>query len=267
MIRPKRLPVPNLCLVTGAANGIGLAFSRQLVTAGSKVVAMDIDVVALTALAEEYPEYIISLNADLSNPDHVAKILDQLAEICVEHGAFQIAVMNAAISATGPFEKLDATSQSKIIELNTITPLIMSSQMVARGFMDKGSAMIFMSSLSHKTGYPGAATYAASKDALAIYAKSVRAEFARHNVHVMSVFPGPVNTQMASRHAPEGSTEKGRMDPDKLAKQILLEAHRGNDELYPGALVKLTAFAGTVFPRTLTQLMRKIIFERLPTPE
>ena len=68
-----------------------------------------------------------------------------------------------------------------------------------------GGTVIFVSSLSHRTGYPGAASYAASKGAIAVYAGSIRKPFRRAlGVHVACAFPGPMKTE----HAAAGSTAK-----------------------------------------------------------
>ncbi len=151
----------------------------------------------------------------------------------------------------------------KIIAVNAIGPMIMASLLIGNNAMAKGSTMVFMSSLSHQTGYPGAASYAASKDALAVYAKSVAKEFANHKVNVMRVFPRPINTNMAQRHAPKDANAKKRMPAEKVATQILNAARKGSDVLYPDNVSRLVAVASTIMPRAMTKLMRRIIFEKL----
>ena len=84
--------------------------------------------------------------------------------------------------------------------------MVICATLAARGALARGGHVVFISSLSHMTGYPGAASYAATKDAIAIYAKSIRRPFKRQlGVHVACAFPGPLRTGQAERHAPKGA--------------------------------------------------------------
>jgi short-subunit dehydrogenase len=123
--------------------------------------------------------------------------------------------------------------------------------------------IVFISSLSHATGYPGAAVYGASKDAIAVYAKSIRKPFAKLGLYVTTVFPGPVRTEHAERHAPEGAKAETRMLPDVLAVKILQAAAKNQKVLYPGLVAKLTRVLGAIAPNMMTKLMRKIIYDKL----
>ena len=251
--------IPKLSLITGAANGVGYEMARHLMSAGGRVIAIDIERPGLEELQEGFSQFCIPVIADLADPKELASLI----EIHCTDQKFEFIMLNAAISATGSFEKIPAKYHSKIVALNAISPMIMATTLIAKNAMAAGSTMVFMSSLSHQTGYPGAASYAASKDALAIYAKSVTKEFARHKVNVMRVFPGPINTNMARRHAPKDAKAEKRMPAEKVAVQILNAARKGSDVLYPDFVSQLMAGASKIMPGQMTKLMRRIIFEKL----
>lgn len=261
MNRP--FPTPKMSLVSGAANGLGLEISLQIMNAGGKVVAIDNDKIKLQHLKSKFPDLCIPVTANLAQIDDIGSLMENIAATETKHGSFNLVIFNAAISATGRFELIPDNIHQNILTLNAICPMIMASQLVQKKLMRKGSAMVFISSLSHQTGYPGAATYAASKDAIAIYAKSIRKAFAREKIHVMSVFPGPIRTRMAEQHAPKNAKAGNRMPPKKMAIRILRAASRGQPVLFSDAVARITAAISRIFPRTITKIMRKIIFDKL----
>jgi short-subunit dehydrogenase len=107
-----------------------------------------------------------------------------------------------------------------VLRVNAEAPMVIAAALLESKHMHcSGAAMVFVSSLSHFTGYPGAASYAASKDALAIYARSMRKYAASKGVTLITVaFPGPLKTDHAERHSPEGADDSKRMDPGQAAQ-------------------------------------------------
>ncbi|WP_419909838.1 SDR family NAD(P)-dependent oxidoreductase [Hoeflea sp.] len=239
-------------LVTGAAAGLGSALVQRLLSDGGSIVAID---------REDVPgsDRIVPLVADLSERGQVDGIIPQL----VAGGPYDFVVHNAGISATGPFEEIPADAYRRLLTVNTETPMVMTAALLQAGAFAQGASLLFISSLSHATGYPGGAVYAASKDALAVYAKSIRAQMKKNGVHVMTVFPGPIRTEHASRHAPGSARADQRMDPSELAGRIVAAAGRRRKVLYPGPQARIGRIAGALAPGLTTRFMRRAIFEKL----
>ncbi len=247
-------------LVTGAGAGIGRALTEALIARGCHVTTVDFRPLGWPTAAQAGS---VALHiADLSDAAAVDRLLSALGN----EPAFDIVIHNAGVSATGRFEDIPAEAHARLLRLNTETPLVLTSAMQRMGLHAPGGNLVFLSSLSHKAGYPGAASYAASKDAVAVYARSIRAPFRKAGISVTAVFPGPVRTDHAARHAPSGAREAARMEPAKLADLILAAASRNAPTLYPGPAAKLTRFAGWLAPALLTRLMRRIIFDKLDGP-
>ncbi len=245
-------------LVTGAASGLGKSLALQLLAAGHSVIGVDRDIAALNAMAADHPG-LTPVFADLSDLPLLETQLPQIAGM----GPFGLVVLNAGISATGRFEAIPATAHQKLMAVNALAPMMLSAALLRHKAFETNASLVFVASLSCFTGYPGAASYAASKDALAIYAKSIAKPFRQKGVRVTTVYPGPIRTPHAARHAPAGSGDKARMDPDKLSALILSAAGSGKRAVLPGMVAKLTAVAGSLAPRLLTGIMRKVLFEKL----
>jgi short-subunit dehydrogenase len=118
-----------------------------------------------------------------------------------------------------------------------------------------------LSSLSHYASYPGAAVYAASKDGVAHYARSLAV--ARPLAHTLTVFPGPTRTAHARRYSPDNSREAKRMPPEQVAGAMVRGVRNGRWRIIPGMGNQVLAVAGHLFPRLLEWSMKKAILEKL----
>jgi short-subunit dehydrogenase len=254
-------------LVTGAAAGLGLAVARRLVETGWHVVAVDRDEAALARLADEAKGNVSPVVADLSDQAS----LEDLDASLGGQGPFHRVVMNAGISATGKFEAIPFDRQQATIHVNLTAPMALTAALMRSDAIGAGGCLVFISSLSRYVGYPGAATYSATKEGLAVFARSLRKPLGRRKVKVLTVCPGPLDTAHATEHAPPGADASKRMKPDQAARRILAAAgnpglaglYLGGNVLVPGVAPKCAALAGRLLPGLSTWLMRKAIFEKL----
>lgn len=239
-------------LVTGAASGIGLALVERLLAEGTAVVGLD-----RSPLAPR--EGLTPLVADLADGSLRERLIARLGD----EGPCDLVIHSAGISATGRFEKIPLAAYERLVAVNVEAPIVLSATLMRERLFAPRANLVFIASLSVATGYPGAAVYAASKEAIAAYARSVRRPFGRSGVRVTTVYPGPVRTDHAARHAPPGADATRRMPPDVLAAMILDAAHAGRAALWPGRVAKLGRIAGRLAPRRVARLMRRAIFDRL----
>lgn len=246
------IPHGGRALVTGSAHGLGAAFVRQLAGQGMELVTIDRE-------AAQQPPGRMHLVCDLADRDAVDRLVLKLGEMA----PFSMVILNAGASATGRFETLPPESGEVLIRLNAETPMVLAAALAGKGMMAKPSAMLFISSLSRFTGYPGATAYAASKDALAVYARSIRKPFGRLGISVSCAYPGPLRTAHAERHAPPGADAAARMEPEEAASRILRSVAAGHHSILPGGNARLAAIAGTLLPGAATRFMRRVIYEKL----
>jgi cyclic-di-GMP-binding biofilm dispersal mediator protein len=210
-------------LVTGGGAGLGKALVEGLLDRGYLVVAVDRDAAALAAL----PDPTTRVIADLGDADCLSRLVASLDR----HMSFDIVVMNAGVNATGPFERIDPLRHTDTIAVNLVAPLALTALMLGQNLLHRGSTLVFVSSLSHRVGYPGAAVYAASKDGIAVFARSLKRPLRRLGIQILTVLPGPRDTEHARRHAPPGSDGRGRIAPARVADAIIRRIGR------PGTLI------------------------------
>lgn len=240
-------------IITGAADGIGLALARRFVGAGYRVTGIDRDAERARAVQAELGEGVRFVVADLAEEAGLRRVMAGLNVEGIDPAG--VIIHNAGINATGKFEDTPLAQQKAVVDINLVAPLKLTQALWERG--DPPATWVFVSSLSHYVSYPGAATYAATKDGLASFARSLPAR-------TLTVFPGPTRTAHAREHSPDNSREDRRMRPEQLADMIFEGVERGQKRLIPGLPNRLFATLGRLLPGLMGQAMRRTIYEKLP---
>lgn len=248
-------------VVTGAANGIGGALARRLVGAGYSVLGVDSDRAAIAAAraASAAGDDLRFAEVELADDQSIAALVRALADA----PPIDVLVHNAAISAVGPFAAAPLAAQRTVLLVNLLAPMVLTAGLLAERCLARGAAVVLVSSLSHFVSYPGASVYAASKDGLASYARSLFVAGAGHDLHCLTAYPGPTRTEHARRYAPPGASAAGRMPPEQVAEAIMRALRRRRRTVIPGAANRLAALVGRAWPGLAERTMRRLVFERL----
>lgn len=250
------------CAITGAADGIGRALALRFAAAGYGIIGIDRDAERSEHTRAELVRggaLATFLHADLANHAEVTALLERLAA----GPKIDVFIHNAGISAVGPFATSSLAQQQAVLDINLQAPLLLTAGLLRQSQLAPGGTLVYISSLSHFVSYPGAAGYAASKDGLAAYARSLAIALAPRDLHVLTVYPGPTRTAHAQRYSPDNRREHRRMPPERLAKQIFRAVLARRCALIPGAGLRLFAALGTYAPWLTAYAMRKTLFEKL----
>ncbi|MEM1303128.1 MAG: SDR family NAD(P)-dependent oxidoreductase, partial [Pseudomonadota bacterium] len=173
----------------------------------------------------------------------------------------------AGISGTGRFQDIPADHHARILAVNLTAPLQITAALLAANACAATARHVFVGSLSTFTGYPGATSYAASKDGLASFARSLNKSLPR-GMSAHCAFPGPMRTDHAARYAPDNSAETvaRRQTPEDAADLILRGVARRQRIILPGAKAKGFALAARLAPRMVEGALVKSLFSGLRTP-
>jgi hypothetical protein len=250
------------CVITGAADGIGRALAQRFAAAGYAITGVDVDAVRAAETQAELQGSGASVDfiiANLQRPADCDAILAQL------NGgqAVDVFIHNAGINAVGRFEHTDLARQQTVLDINLRAPMLLTAGLLRQGSLAPGVSLVFVASLSYFTGYPGASVYAAAKDGLAAYARSLSAGLARRNMHVLTVYPGPTRTAHARRYSPDNRREARRMPPERLANLVYQAVLTRRRALIPGVGNRVFATLAHYVPSLAEFVMRKTILERL----
>jgi cyclic-di-GMP-binding biofilm dispersal mediator protein len=250
------------CVITGGADGIGRAVAERYARAGYDVTIVDRD-------AERAGQVCVALRgmgcaatcirADLAWDEDIRAALAQLGAL----PPADLVIHSAGISAIGPFAGSDLAAQQRVLDVNLRAPQLLTAGLLRAGRVAPGGTLVFVASLSVFSSYPGAAVYAASKEGIAAYARSLRVALARQGIHVLTVYPGPTRTAHARRYSPDNRREGRRMPPERLAALIEQAVRGRHPSLVPGGANRLVALVGRLFPALMEYVMRRIILEKL----
>ena len=114
--------------------------------------------------------------------------------------------------------------------------MLLTAGALRHRLMRPSGVVVFVSSFSHFVSYPGASVYAASKDGLTSFARSLYVASAADGLHCLTVFPGPTRTYHARRFSPKGTSEERRMAPDRVAAHIVRAADKRRRSVVPGVV-------------------------------
>lgn len=194
----------RVALVTGASRGIGKAVAERLAEAGADIIVNYVtSQTAATAVAESISaggRRVVSVKADMSQPDDIASMLDFVAQ---EFGHLDILVSNAA---SGGFRLLmDATPANFEAAMNTNVRSLMLLTQSALPLMQEGShrrKIIAMSSHGSHRALPAYGLIGASKAALESLVRHLALELGNQGINVNTLLAGLVETD-STRQLPD----------------------------------------------------------------
>jgi 3-oxoacyl-[acyl-carrier protein] reductase len=192
----------RVAVVTGGAQGVGLAICERYLASGAHVVLWDIDQAKLdeatAALSKTAPGRVHSFRVELTDDAAVAAAT---AQTLAATGRIDILVNNAGITGgNGTTWELDPAVWRRTIEVNLIGPYLTCRHVVPvmrKAAGGKGYGRIVnIASVAGKEGNPNASHYSASKAGLIALTKSLGKELATHGSLVNAIAPAAAKTAM-----------------------------------------------------------------------
>ena len=194
-----RPPVPSLdgrlCLITGAASGIGRATAVAAAAAGARLVLTDVNADALAELASELGDRVsIQRALDVSDYDAVRSLAD---EVHATHGSLDVLMNIAGIATWGTVDRLTHEQWRRTVEVNLMGPIHMIECFVPEMMRARrGGQLVNVSSAAGLVGLPWHAPYSATKYGVRGVSEVLRFDLRRHRIGVTLVCPGAVNTPL-----------------------------------------------------------------------
>ena len=193
----------RVAIITGGAQGFGLAISKRIIESGGKVVIWDIDENAVeTALKEINSNDLSFKKVDVTNFEEIEKALLETEN---ELGKIDLFVNNAGI--TGMNAKVwdyPLDEWKKVIELDLNSTFYCCKAVVPHMIKNNYGRIVNIASIAGKEGNPNASAYSTAKAGVIGFTKSLGKELADKNIAVNCVTPAAAKTrifdQMTQEH-------------------------------------------------------------------
>lgn len=180
--------------VTGGSRGIGLAVTRQLLTAGYRVVAVSRTVSREFAdLREAVGDPLTFVAADLTRGDDRIMVANRLRECADLHGL----VNNAGVASAALHVAAARSDASRMWQLNVEVPMSLCQAAVKAMYRSGGRIVNITSIAAHRT-FRGLGAYTATKCALEGFSRVLAAEVGSRGITVNCVAPGFIDTDMTA---------------------------------------------------------------------
>ncbi|MFV0384009.1 SDR family oxidoreductase [Paracoccus sp. (in: a-proteobacteria)] len=209
-------------LITGAASGIGLATTRALISAGTRVVMADRDRAALDRLTAELGEGAVAQVTDLLDAESCAAMVPEaLAKV----GQIDILHCNAGTYIGGDLAETDAATIDRMLNLN-VNAVMKNVHAVIPHMTGRGTGDIIVTcSVAGHSAISWEPVYSGSKWAITCFVQTMRRQLNKHGIRVGQVSPGPVISALLADW-PEENLRKAKesgslIEPAEVADAVL----------------------------------------------
>ena len=242
-------------VLTGASGGIGLAIATALCASGAQVLAVARHRAPLEGLLERYPEQLCWIGADLTFLADRRKVLAAAEAI----GGINLLINAAGINHFAMLEQLEDSDINGMLALNITAPICLTKLLLPLLKQAPSAMVVNVGSTYGSIGYPGYATYCASKFALRGFSEALRRELADTRVGVLYVAPRATRTSMNSPAAQAlNDALKSNVDaPHTVASAVIQAIANQRRDLYLGWPERFFVRLNSLLPNLVDRGLRK----------
>ena len=212
----------KVCIVTGAASGIGQAIAERYAAEGAKVVIADLNIDAANATAalinSTKPGMAMGIGMDVTDETQVNA---GVAAVVAAWGGVDVLVSNAGIQIVHKLEDYPFADWKKMLAIHLDGAFLTSKAVLPHMYAKGSGSIIFMGSVHSKEASPLKSAYVTAKHGLIGLNKVIAKEGAAHGVRSNVICPGFVKTPLVEKQIPEQAKTLGISEAD-VVKKIML---------------------------------------------
>lgn len=217
----------KICIVTGAANGIGYSISERFLREGATVVMADLNEEILSQAQASLGGASLKIVTDVTQAPSVAALMEQTV---AQLGRIDVLVNNAGTGLAANVVDTEVEDFDRVIAVNLKGVFLGMKYVIPYMRQQGGGSIINMCSIGGLVGLYDRAAYCASKGGVATLTKAAAIDHATEGIRINAIAPGTVNTPWVQRitagmEDPEAAREKMRarqahgrlVEPDEIA--------------------------------------------------
>jgi short-subunit dehydrogenase len=243
-------------IITGASKGIGKALAFEYAKKGADLFLIARNQEELSSICNLllFLQCKSSYYAcDISNKEEFIKALNKGIDFL---SGLDIVLLNAGINLPDSFNEYSSDTLKRILEVNVFSLSYAFEFLIPYMIKRKHGTIVGFSSLADVRGFPGNASYCASKIAITRILEGARVQLEKYGINVVTVKPGFVSTQMTERikyYLPF------LLSPEQAGKIIIKNIEKDKKRIYfPAPSFIGTYIIGLLPSRLYEFLMRKL---------
>ena len=212
----------KICVVTGAASGIGKAIAERFVAGGGRVVIADLNAAAAETTAQDMNSKksgsAMAVAMDVTDEDQVNS---GIAKVIAAWGGIDVLVSNAGVQIVHRLEEFPFADWKRMLAIHLDGAFLTSKAVLPHMYAKGSGSIIFMGSVHSKEASPLKSAYVTAKHGLLGLNKVIAKEGAAHGVRSNVICPGFVKTRLVEKQIPEQAVRLGISEQD-VVKKIML---------------------------------------------
>jgi 3-hydroxybutyrate dehydrogenase len=212
----------KVCIVTGAASGIGRGIAEKFAAEGAKIAIADLNLEGAQATAKEiiaaHKGHAIGVAMDVTSEEQVNA---GVAEVVRKWGTVDVLVSNAGIQIVHPLEDYPFADWKKMLAIHLDGAFLTSKACLPHMYSQGSGSIIFMGSVHSKEASPLKSAYVTAKHGLIGLSKVISKEGGKHGVRSNVICPGFVRTPLVEKQIPEQAKALGISEEDVIKKVML----------------------------------------------
>ena len=212
----------KVCIVTGAASGIGREIALTFAREGGKVAIADLNKGQAQAVADEISGVGSAAIAVAMDVTDEAQVQRAVTDVVARYGGVDVLVSNAGIQMVHPVESFPFEDWKKMLAIHLdgafLTTRACLPHMQASG---RGGSIIYMGSVHSKEASVLKVAYVTAKHGLIGLCKTVAKEGGKYGIRANVICPGFVRTPLVDKQIPEQARELG-LTEEAVVKNVML---------------------------------------------
>ncbi len=212
----------KVCIITGAASGIGHCIAERFVAEGALVAIADLNLEAAQKAADEMtkkgPGKAIGLAMNVTDEEAVNA---GVAAVVKKWGGIDVLISNAGIQIVHKVEEFPFSEWKKLLSIHLDGAFLTSKACLPHMYKKGSGSIIFMGSVHSKEASKLKSAYVTAKHGLLGLARVIAKEGAEHGVRANVICPGFVKTPLVEKQIPEQAKSLGISEKDVIENVML----------------------------------------------
>jgi len=218
----------KVCIVTGAAQGIGQTIAQRYVQEGANVAVADLNLDKAKATAEKLsamgPGKAMAVAMNVTDEDQVNK---GVAQVVAQWKTVDVLVSNAGVQIVHPIEEFPFAEWKKLLSIHLDGAFLTTKACIPYMYKQKSGSIIYMGSVHSKEASPLKSAYVTAKHGLLGLARTIAKEGGPKGVRANVICPGFVRTPLVEKQIPEQAKALNISEDDVIKKVMLKDTVDG----------------------------------------